>query len=108
MRIRTVFEIQESSEELRALLTQESDAACAPGRRGENAGWRRATSFLCAGIAYFLWMAAFFLSSDLTLPVVRGLFWLMAPVATAKGIGLARTEQHTHRTVTYKKLKAMC
>ena len=42
-------------------------------------------SVLCAGIAYFLWMAAFLLSSHFTLPVARGLFWVVAPVATAIG-----------------------
>jgi len=42
-------------------------------------------SALCAGATYFVWLGGFLLSKDYTGPVVRGIFWLTAPVATAIG-----------------------
>ena len=44
-----------------------------------------ALSFLCAGIFYFVWLAAFLLSGKLHNPVVEIVGWLTAPLATASG-----------------------
>ena len=42
-------------------------------------------SVLCAGITYFVWLAVVLLSKDSAGSVLRALFWVAAPVATAMG-----------------------
>ena len=42
-------------------------------------------SALCAGVTYFVWLGGYLLSKDYTGSVVRGVFWLTAPVVTAIG-----------------------
>lgn len=53
------------------------------------------SSVLCAGILYFLWMGVFLVLSDRAGAVVRGIFWLLAPVVTAAGfaVGLVVSER---------------
>ena len=42
----------------------------------------------CAGATYFVWLGGFILSKDYTGPVIRGIFWLTAPVVTAIGFAV--------------------
>ena len=42
-------------------------------------------SALCAGLSYFVWLGGFLLSKDYTGPVMRGIFWVTAPLVTAIG-----------------------
>ncbi len=68
--------------------------------------WRQflkvASSTLCAGVFYFLWMGAFLVLSDRAGVVVRRIFWVLAPVVTAGGfaVGLAFTERLSGPTKT--------
>jgi hypothetical protein len=56
-----------------------------------------ACSVLCAGGAYFIWMAAFIFLDDVGGRALRALLWLAAPVATALGfaVGAALCERLT-------------
>jgi hypothetical protein len=42
-------------------------------------------SLVCAGITYFVWMGLFILMADSVGSLVKGIFWLAAPVVTATG-----------------------
>ncbi len=45
-------------------------------------------SIICAGVTYFVWMAIFLLSKDVTGPIVKGVLWFMGPVITAAGFAI--------------------
>ena len=42
-------------------------------------------SVLCAGVLYFLWLAAFLLTAKENHPALRAFFWVFTPLATAVG-----------------------
>lgn len=42
-------------------------------------------SLLCAGTAYFIWLAAFLQATKFDVSLVKAILWLLAPVATAAG-----------------------
>ena len=46
------------------------------------------SSIVCAGVFYWLWMAAFLTAFPSCGPVLRGLLWMTAPVVTATGFAL--------------------
>ena len=45
-------------------------------------------SVFCAGITYFAWLSLFLLLRDSIGSLMRGIFWLAAPVATSLGFGV--------------------
>ena len=45
-------------------------------------------SLACAGITYFVWMGTFILLANSTGPIMKGVLWITAPIATAMGFAL--------------------
>ena len=70
-------------------------------RRRWTAFIRIGVSFVCGGISYVIWLAAFLLATKLNGPVVETALWLLAPVATAIGFTLG-IRWLDHLTVTRK------
>jgi hypothetical protein len=58
-------------------------------------------SLVCAGITYFVWMGLFILMADSIGPLMKGFFWIAAPVTTAMGFATG-VFVHERVTVTRK------
>ena len=57
-------------------------------------------SLLCAGVFYFVWMAAFLMVTRLEAPIVEGILWVLAPVVTGTGfaVGIVAAERTSSTT----------
>jgi hypothetical protein len=58
-------------------------------------------SLVCGGITYFVWMGLFILMADSIGSLMKGFFWIAAPVATAMGFATG-VFVHERVTVTRK------